>query len=229
MLRDSACCNLTSTVDTEPLNPGRVHVWSGWLNRDASSVNVLFEILSPDEQHKVNSYRFDADRNRFVVVRGMLRKILCGYLACGPGQVHFSYNQYGKPFLAQQPYRFNVTHSGGLALVAVTGGQEVGIDAEFIDESFEIMKIARSVFSETEMVELQELEPHERTSTFFRHWTRNEAYLKALGTGFSNSVKPYERDAGWNLIDLSIDQNYRAAMAIEGKVDGIKYFRIGAE
>jgi len=87
-----------------------------------------------------------ADRDRFVVGRGILRKILSAYLALPPGQLRFTYNGYGKPAVSDdqndRALNFNLSHSAGLILYAVTGGRGVGIDIEYIREDFAAFEIA---------------------------------------------------------------------------------------
>ena len=243
---DSVQYNRRPSYGTRSLKPEDVHVWRICLDRDLSYVNTLFQTLSSDERQKAESYRIDDDSNRFVVARGTVRKILGEYLNSGPEQIRFSYTRYGKPFLKQEGnnIRFNVTHSRGLALFAVACGREIGIDVEFIDKSFPIVKTAQQVFSPNECYQLQTLEPDLQAASFFRGWTLREAYLKAIGTGFaypskhasdpgitSESHVPFRktglrRNRDWTLATLNIDDDYKAAIAVEGKICDIRYHRI---
>ena len=246
---DSVQYNRRPSYRTRSLKAEDVHVWRICLDRDLSYVNTLFQTLSSDERKKAESYRIDDDSNRFVVARGTVRKILGRYLNSDPDQIRFSYTRYGKPFLNLEgnPIRFNVTHSRGLALFAITRGLEVGIDVEFIDKNFPIVKTARQVFSSTKCTELQSLEPDLQVAAFFQSWTLKEAYLKAIGTGFSNPGRYYtdlaipvesdfslrtsvfENRRGWTFANLAVDSNYKAALAVVGKIGDIRYHRIGTE
>jgi 4'-phosphopantetheinyl transferase len=221
------------------LQAGEIDVWSTCLRGDSSSIQALFEILSPDERQKANKYVFAKDRDRFVVARGTLRKILGGYLTISPSRVSFSYNRYGKPFLdvEDRAIRFNVSHSQELALFAVTREQEVGIDVEFIDDRIAILKTAQSVFSPTEISKLEALPANLQTAAFFSGWTRKEAILKAMGEGFSFPAKQltiselfgeskisFSIDKpDWSLMSLPSEPNYMAALAVEGKIGTIRY------
>ncbi len=52
-----------------------------------------------------------------------LRRILSGYLGCPPDEVRYSYGPQGKPSLIDEGgLEFNMSHSGDLALYAVTRG-----------------------------------------------------------------------------------------------------------
>jgi 4'-phosphopantetheinyl transferase len=240
---DSVQYNRRPSYGTLSLKAEDVHVWRICLDRDLSYVNTLFQTLSSDERQKGESYRFDEDRNRFVVARGTVRKILGEYLNSDPEQICFSYTRYGKPFLKQEgnTIRFNVTHSRGLALFAVACGREIGIDVEFIDKNFPVVKTAQQVFSPNECYQLQTLEPDLQAAAFFQGWTLKEAYLKAIGTGFSNPGSHYtgreipaapdsslgtarlEDGRDWTFANLAVDSNYKAALAVEGKIGDIRY------
>ena len=57
--------------------------------------------------------------------------MLGAYLAIPPEEIHFVYQASGKPELAVQQnprgLQFNVSHSAGLALIAVSAGQRIGV------------------------------------------------------------------------------------------------------
>src|SRR4030095_11832513 len=91
---------------------------------------------------------------RYVVGRGILRKILSAYLALAPDDVRFVYNEYGKPLISDDQNRgalsFNLSHSNGMALYAVARGRRVGIDIEYMREDFASLAVAERFFSKDE-------------------------------------------------------------------------------
>src|SRR5713226_805288 len=113
-----------------------VHLWRACLDVEASRLLRLEESLSTDEQARAARYHFQKDRQRFVVTRGLLRAILGRYLDMAAGQVRFSYSIHGKPALAMgfcgDGIQFNLSHSHGLALFAITRGRKLGVDLELI-------------------------------------------------------------------------------------------------
>lgn len=113
-----------------------VDVYSESLNADAASLDHLYETLSAEERERVSRFRLSEHRRHYIACRGMLREILSPYLGIHPSRVAFSYNRYGKPSVPGSDIRFNVSHSSGWAMFAVTHGREVGIDVEFIDARF---------------------------------------------------------------------------------------------
>jgi 4'-phosphopantetheinyl transferase len=226
------------------LEDGEIHVWRAGLDQSSSSVEALFEILSADEREKAERYFFAKDRNHFIVARGTLRKILGGYLDISPRQISFSYNRYGKPQLPADadghPFYFNLSHARGVALFAVTRGQEVGIDIEFIDDRLAVLEAAKGFFSSAEISNLQALPSNLQTPAFFRGWTRKEAFVKALGCGVSYPLKEltvpimpgepetlsitddFHKGRQWSLVNLPAEPHYIAALAVEGSVRTVR-------
>jgi len=196
--------------------------------------------LSVDEQLRAHRFYFRKDRERFVVARGLLRTILGRYLDRAPQNVAFTYNQYGKPSIVSkagaESIRFNVSHSHGTALYAITRGLEIGVDLELIRDGLEVEQIATSFFSHREVSALCALPAEHRRHAFFLCWTRKEAYIKARGEGLSLPLDQFEvslipgepaalmstqPESGeafrWSLQDLSLASGYVAAFAVEGR------------
>jgi 4'-phosphopantetheinyl transferase len=222
------------------LSKNDVHVWRAALDRPAEDVRRLARTLSADERTRVGQFRFERDRRRFVVGRGVLRAILGRYLGIEPGLVQFGYHPEGKPYLPQDwgagGLRFNLAHSHGLGLYALARDREVGIDLERCSPKIDCEPIAGQFFSPREVRALQALPARERIKAFYACWTRKEAYLKARGEGlslpldgFDVSLAPGEPaallDVGgdaletsrWSLRELIVDPGYAAALAVEGQ------------
>jgi 4'-phosphopantetheinyl transferase len=171
------------------LESGEVHIWHAHLYLVSQSTQRLFSTLAPDERARAESFRFEKDRNRYGIARGILRSLLGGYLDADPGELEFSYGPFGKPFLSsvspEPPLHFNVSHSHGLALFAFSRDQEIGIDLERIRPRFDFEHLAKSYFPPAELAELHSYGTAEKLAAFFRLWTRLESCAKARGVGLS--------------------------------------------
>ena len=221
------------------LRNNEVHIWRASLNLPVPQVRSLQHTLTAEELKRAQRYYFMKDRENFIVARGLLREILGSYLKMLPGQLRFTYNDYGKPCLAGQlggeTLRFNVSHSHGLALYAVTRGRAVGIDVERIRPDLAEADITERFFSPREVAALRALPIDMQPEAFFRCWTRKEAYIKAKGTGLSIPLDTFdvspapmepavllnvngdpEETSRWSLQELSVDSGYAAALAVEG-------------
>ena len=113
---------------------GHVHLWCAGLDVPEATLQRLAASLSPDERDRADRFREGPLRNRFVAGRAILRSILAHYLAAGEENPLFAYGERGKPRLAEpwasSGLRFNLSHSHGLALIAVAVGRNVGVNVE---------------------------------------------------------------------------------------------------
>ena len=127
-----------------------VHVWRAQLELPSSQVQWLRGILTDDELDRARRFFFEIDRQRFIAARATLRSILSRYIPASPGHLRFYYNQYGKPSLAPEfsshLLSFNLSHSGGMALYAITRNMEIGVDVEHVRSGFEYEEIAKRFF-----------------------------------------------------------------------------------
>ena len=222
------------------LGSGAVHVWRVSLDESPSQLALFQNTLDDDERSRADRFYFSRDRERFIVARGVLRALLSRYLDRSPKSLSFSYGTHGKPALASESgadgIRFNLSHSHGTALYAVTRGRELGVDLEFIRCDLEAEQIAERFFSQSEIVALRALPPALRAYAFFLCWTRKEAYIKARGEGLSMpldqfdvslipgepaallSTQPDPDEAlSWSLNNLTPASGFAAALATKGR------------
>lgn len=176
------------------LDPGCVDVWWFELDARAHTRARYAAVLDAVETARAARFRFERDRNRFVVGRGTVREILGAYLGCPPAAVRLEYGAHGKPRLDpghDSALRFNASGSHGLGALAVTVGAEVGVDVEQIREATDYEAIARQHFHPAEAPTVLEAPEGARAAPFFAVWTGKEAYLKALGVGLSGGLEAF--------------------------------------
>ncbi len=220
------------------LLPNEIHLWHQNLVRGGAEVEALGGLLSPEEWDRARRFRFDANRNDFVVGRGTLRALLGHYVGVPPKELRFEYSEYGRPGLVTESPEgdldFNVSHSGGRALLGFARGRKIGLDIERIRWDFGTSEIADRFFSEAERSALQNLPAEQRHEAFFRCWTRKEAFIKALGEGLSYpldqfdvslapvvpaqllAIRPNDEEAGrWNMWNIQPPGGYAAALVAQ--------------
>jgi 4'-phosphopantetheinyl transferase len=222
----------------QPLSPDVVHVWRVSSATDEKQFGRLTQILSADEKKRAAAFKFETDRRHFVAAHGSLRLLLAAYLGAGPEGLVMVPGAHGKPRLAGQSahsIRFNLSHSGEVALCAFCVGREVGVDIEKIRRDADELAVARQVFTQREVNQLEALHGDERTAAFFKSWTRMEALAKATGLGLGLipsggiSLPPETgeastvvvkgdpgHDATWQIISLQLGSGYHGAVAAAG-------------
>jgi 4'-phosphopantetheinyl transferase len=150
-------------------------------------------LLSEAERARAATFRFAADRDRYVVGRGMLRRILARYGAGAPERLVIADAAGGKPALRPpSALRFNVANSGDRALVAVAHGREIGVDLEPVRAHADGMALARRVCAPAELAELAAVSMRHRSRALLRCWVRKEACVKALGIGLRQPLESFE-------------------------------------
>ena len=220
------------------LSSGLVDVWRTKLDLPEAWITRYCDLLSEQERQRAARFRMTAKYNEYVITRGLLRSVLARMLGGHPRQFDFSYGPHGKPDLADRSQdrtvSFNVSHTHGLALVALMPHRALGVDVEMKRENVECAGLAKRFFSGSEAGALLSLPTSQQRQAFFNCWTRKEAFIKAKGQGislgldeFDVTLRPGEpprllatcwdpqEAARWTLLDLNVGSDYAAALAVE--------------
>lgn len=235
---------MASLTDMQPadlaLSDRDVHIWEVDLN--GSFPTDMIHHLSIEEQERAFKFRFEKDRKRWTVSRVAMRKILSRYLAISAHEIKFDYTSFGKPYFTGSKIIFNLTHSGDKALLAVSLISDVGIDIE-MKKDIDFKRLIPRFFSEAEATAVMQSNDLQMSSSFYRVWTRKEAFIKAVGGGLSMPLKEFtvstqmnnpvwieridwapQQTADWTLITLNRYPNYEAALAVRSIDIHCQYF-----
>ena len=222
---------------------GDIQLWHVSLDRPPEEAERLAAVLAPDERSRANRFRDAALGRRFVVGRATLRQLLGRQLSRDPKEIGFTYGAAGKPELidlSSHGLHFNLTHSQGVAIIAVSPGRPIGVDVERIRPDFAGEEIAARFFSPREQAMLSALPADQRIESFFRCWTRKEAFIKLLGAGLSFPLDKFDvslapgapaellalrGESGaktrWSLREIDAPPEHVAAVAVEGTLNQI--------
>jgi phosphopantetheinyl transferase len=149
------------------------------------------ERLPGPERERFEGFLRELPARRWVASRWALRRVLENYLDQPAAAIELETAELGKPHLRDGgELEFNLSHSAGLALVAVTHGRPVGVDVELIEER--------------------------RPLSFYEDWVRREARLKCLGVGLGAPPPPAEVAVA----ALDVCPGYAAAVAVAGSEVG---------
>jgi len=233
-------CTWSSLQEDVMLPETDVHIWYASLKCSLAREESLLDTLAADERARASRFRFNRDRSRFVIGRGLLRAILGKYLRIAPMNISFAYGVNGKPTLAAPvcDLYFNMAHTQEVVLYAVARGHDVGVDIEYIHPLPTIQRVASLVLSLREYTCWQALPEHRRQDAFFSYWTHKEAFVKGLGDGLARPLSDVDvtvpskegsqalhidgdvsESADWSIYNLESPAGYAAALAVRGKVD----------
>jgi len=218
------------------LSDDDVHIVQFSLNSYDDSTD-LAPMLDDEERRRMARLVRESDRRRFLVSHALTRLVLGRCLGDSPRLLRFGRGAHGKPRLvdASLDLRFNLSHAGERALLAVAIGRELGVDIEQ-ERRLEVLGIARRYFSPSEYLALVSVPEERRLGAFCRCWTRKESLLKARGDGLAFPLDGFEVSLAetapqllvacanapteldrWTMASVPVDPGYAGAVTGEGQ------------
>jgi 4'-phosphopantetheinyl transferase len=216
-----------------------VHVWRAHLDQGhwpgASGLPI-------EERGRAARLAAGRVRSRWVASRWALRGILAHYLdkpsdfdppsawskSDALATIALRSADGGKPTLAEpgSPLCFNLSHSGGLALIAVAAEREVGVDIERIDPRRDVLRLAERALVPTAAATVRAAAGDERSAVFHRAWARREAAAKCHGVGLHGHL-PTTPVA---VVGLDPGPGFAAALAVAGEsTPSVRLFAAGRQ
>ncbi|KAI7730772.1 hypothetical protein M8C21_020877 [Ambrosia artemisiifolia] len=179
------------------------HLWYVLPNevKSQSLLSQYVDLLSPHEKDHVFSMRGDELQKSALLARALVRTTISRYQIhshVSPTSLVFRKNAHGKPEVIWEesddwhppPLHFNLSHTSSLIACGVTVGSPIGIDVEEKQRTMKnrILSFAKRYFSREEVEVLSAISDAEvQRHEFIKLWTLKEAYVKALGIGFSGA------------------------------------------
>lgn len=222
-----------TAIDRRSNGPARldradVHIWSIDLSDEVGDPGCL----SREELARAETILLPVHRRRFVACRSAVRSILGGYLGRPAPEVAIDTAKGGKPRVTADDnpldLRFNLSHSGDLAVLVIASGVEVGIDVEAVRPIRAFERMVTRCLAPAEREAILHQPPAARDREFMRYWTHKEAYLKAQGAGIVRPLSSIVVDLGaspyWRVFDHSgveePSENWVVEMEPEGEMVG---------
>ena len=177
---------------TSPI--GGVRLWL--VDLDEPAREAADSWLSPSERERAARFVFPRDARRYRAAHVVLRRLLA--LHCGlPARSEFELGAHGKPHIGGYTASgFNLSHSGGWALIGIGSGDGFGVDIELLRAVDDVWLVAEQNFSADEYAALRRTPPADVAQAFLSIWTRKEACLKAAGVGLNLSPASFEVGLG---------------------------------
>jgi 4'-phosphopantetheinyl transferase len=156
------------------------------------------------------------------VARAATRVLLAAELSTDPGRIeitrrcrHCGDPAHGKPALVGAGPSFAVSHSGGLALIALgPPDAALGVDVEIVRPRRHLARLAARVLTPGEHERW--LAHGARIEDFLARWSAKEAYLKATGVGITTALADVDAARqGWSNVTVAAGSGYVAAVAID--------------
>ena len=143
---------------------------------------ALYQKSDRQRREKTDRLKSIDAKKRSVAAGFLARTALAQQLHMAPCDIVFQTDQNGKPYAAGTELQFSLSHSGTLAVCAVSD-RAVGIDVE--QKKDVLLSVAKRCFTEAEQRYVFSTKDH-RQARFLEIWTKKEAYVKLLGTGIKD-------------------------------------------
>lgn len=157
-----SCClfNLTNVLDSENY--------------------ILSSLLHNDEFKRYSQFAFPNLAISFALCRILVRAKLSQILDLSFDRIRFSYNRFGRPFIACKKIDFNVSHTKNFGVICWSFEGRIGIDIEYTDLHFNYNHILNNFAT---LEEINWVNEKNCLARFYKLWTTKEAILKCKGTG----------------------------------------------
>ena len=231
------------------ISPRHVDIWLTSTRLAARQVDACRSSLSPAELARAQKFKSAEKAREYIVTRGLLRQILSKVAGLPLAGHDFHYAERGKPVLDDSRFgesvAFNVSHSHGLALVALAAQGRLGVDLEQVRADMAWQPLAQRYFSETECRALRDCPRALAARAFFSCWTRKEAFVKALGAGVAYGLREFdvsvdldedcavlslrrqdENATDWLIKNIPAPDGYVAALAIDRPASEFRFWRV---
>jgi len=184
----------------------------------------LEQALKPDERDRANRFMRHTDRSDFISFRGWLRSLLGAYLGVPASAVSFRYGPRGKPYLETHPLglEFNLSHSGPLAVLALSATHAIGVDIECERRRLSAAALARRAFPPSVADLIATMPVAEGRRAFFDYWTRLEACTKAMGDGIFDTRSDQQWQE-WETVRFEAAPGYPGAVALPAGTGRVRW------
>lgn len=189
--------------DDNARSPATVRLIAATLSELRAHRQRFESILDDEERDRAARFRFEPDRERFILGHGMLREVLGRDLKIGPAALRFSRAAHGKPVVHGADFHFNFSDTKDAVLVGISTERELGVDLETMHRQVDHDAVADHYFTSREVEALNGAAGSERKRRFLELWTRKEAVLKACGIGLMDDLKELSVLDGVNALRIT--------------------------
>lgn len=198
-------CGRTDRQDViraEPpsLTTGACYIHVATLDELRPMAGTFLAHINTEERARADRFRFEADRERFLLGHGWMRKLLSHYTGTPPAAIATVRGRFGKPALAEGGPYFNLSDTKDAVAFAVCDTVELGLDLETMDRRVDHDAVGAHYFTPEEQLTIARSE--DQKCTFLELWTRKEAILKACGVGIMDDLRSLRVDEAVNPLTI---------------------------
>jgi 4'-phosphopantetheinyl transferase len=172
---------------------------------EPKSIETLKKWLSSVETERMVRFHQVKHQHAFLISHALKRAALADVLGLNPAELEFGIGSHGRPYLlnqGQEIYKglgynhlqFNLSHTNGMAAIAVSENAYVGLDVENLDRNMPEAAFAARFFTASEHDDILAHALTPGSHRLLEYWTLKEAYIKAEGLGISIGLDTFYFD-----------------------------------
>jgi len=186
---------------------------------DLADVQVDEDLLSVAELGRALGIASPAALRQYLAAHTWLRQRLSEYLEHPAAEIEFGEDEHGKPAIVvpDTGLSFNLSYSGGLAVLAIGFRVAVGVDIETLEGAKVNPEMVHRVLSRPEADTV--FASSDMLKEFYKLWVRKEAMAKAVGGDREMTatnvlgVSPVSR-GGFDITDVNLGEGFMAAVTV---------------
>jgi 4'-phosphopantetheinyl transferase len=209
-----------------------VQVWLIRLDVPATLVAELMAVLDDSERPRAAGPGQPGHERRHIVTHGAARVIIGRFAGIAAERIEWRSGPNGKPELggACRGLQVSLSHSGGLAALAIAPDRRVGVDVQAFPARMDPVRMAERFYPADEARFVAGGGTGGQLGRFIRLWARKEACVKVAGGVLMQGMRLPVRGAGpvvvhdpggalpgpFTVHDVAVPRRFRAAVAAEG-------------
>lgn len=186
-VRTGTALPTAGTLPPLPLDSGACTLVFSRLEQLRAEGERYWNLLDDTERSRAERFRFDYDRERFVLGHGLLRAVLGRLTGSDPAAIRYVRGPFGKPSLFDGGPHFNFSDTKDAVLIGLSSNGPIGVDLETMARAVDHAAVSGHYFTPEEVEEINQSADAKRL--FLEYWTRKEAILKASGVGIMEDLR----------------------------------------
>jgi 4'-phosphopantetheinyl transferase len=151
------------------------------------------EVTSESERRAAGRFLEPSHREQALMTRGLLRLALSHRMGGPAEDWRFVSSPRGRPRVVLPDgggsIDFNISHTRGCIVCAISGLARIGIDVEALECADEIRSVIDEFLSAAEARLIRTMSAHQGAAVLVRLWTVKEALAKGIGIGLGLPMK----------------------------------------
>lgn len=198
-------------------DPNTVYLCAFDSKKHLACLSSFEQLLCAEEKKILETFSDSGRMTTFVLGHGLVHQALGLVLNQVPKDIVLSRDAVGKWFVPDQPWHFNLSHSGNWLCLAMSLAGQVGVDIECLSKKRAWENVANKYFSSSELATFYDIAPDQQPVYAASRWVYREAWLKAHGLGVGALRQVIMEDSDVQCNATSIDDQVVVSIVVQSQ------------